>query len=74
MLEAIIGAVVGAIGGGVAMYFVMRNNPKYFHVDDMLKSERDKALGRVDAIVKILKDKGIAMTDEYAEALKNLLR
>jgi len=40
--------LVAAGAGYVGCFFVMRNNPKYFHIDDMLKLERDRfiALGR----------------------------
>ena len=54
----LIGLVVGVIGGAVGMFFVMRNNPKYFNIDDMLKAERNKllALGRekLEALRKLI--------------------
>jgi len=69
----LITAILGFIGGAIAMYFVIRNNPKYVNVDKLLKSERDKQVARAGAVVRILKDKGMAMTDDFANSIKELL-
>jgi len=74
LLIGLIGAIGGFVGGFIAAYFVMRNNPKYFHVDEMLKDEKEKQLARAEAVVRIFKDKGVAMTDEFAAAIKELLK
>jgi len=42
-------AVVSGISGFVAGYFVMRNNPKYFNIDDMLKNLKKEKLAEVKA-------------------------
>jgi hypothetical protein len=67
-MSHIIVGVICLIGGFVAGYFVMRNNPKYFDIDDILKGERDKLIGlgrekleelkkRVEDALKDLKEK-----------------
>ncbi len=35
-------AVIGFVIGYIACFFMMRNNPKYFHLDKMLKNLRDE--------------------------------
>jgi hypothetical protein len=37
-------AILAFAGGAIGMFFFMRNNKKYFNIDDMLKLERDKLL------------------------------
>ena len=41
MVGILIAAVVGFLIGVVVEFFVMRNNPKYFKIDDILKGKRD---------------------------------
>jgi uncharacterized membrane-anchored protein YhcB (DUF1043 family) len=45
---AVITGIAGLIIGAVVMFFVMRNNPKYFNIDDILKAKRDElsAIGK----------------------------
>lgn len=38
----LLGAIAIYAIGAISMFFVMRNNPKYFNIDDMLKAERYK--------------------------------
>ncbi len=44
---AVIMAIVGLIVGWVSCYFVMRNNLKYFNIDDMAKSELRALLRKI---------------------------
>lgn len=41
----LIALVVGFVGG----FFVMRKNPKYFNIDDMLKAKKVEILAELNA-------------------------
>lgn len=48
----IITAAIFALVGFIVGYFVMRNNPKYFDLDDMAKAKRDELLKKVEEYKK----------------------
>lgn len=52
----------GVIVGLVSMFFVMRNNPKYFEIDEMLKAKRNE-------IWLVLKQKGLEVSEEVKKAI-----
>lgn len=51
--------------GWIVSFFVMRNNPKYFGIDKMLKSERDALYG-------LGKTKLLMLQAKIADTLKQL--
>jgi sugar phosphate permease len=53
----VIGGIVFFVIGFVVSFFVMRNNPKYFGIDKMLKTERDQLLSLGKAKLEALKQK-----------------
>ena len=53
----LIAVIVAFVGGCVTAYFVMRNNPKYFNIDEMLKAKRDDLIALGKAGVKEKLDK-----------------
>jgi hypothetical protein len=45
----LIGYAVCYIVGSVVVYFVMKNNPKYFNIADMLKAKKAELLAKLNA-------------------------
>jgi uncharacterized membrane protein len=41
--------LLGIVVGFVSCFFVMRNNPKYFNIDDMLKVKKAEVLKELEA-------------------------
>jgi sugar phosphate permease len=56
-MSYVITGVICLVIGFVGSFFVMRNNPKYFGIDKMLKAERDKLLSLGKAKLEELKTK-----------------
>ncbi len=62
----IVGALCfGALAGFVAGFFVMRNNPSLFDIDEMLKGKRDE-------IIDGVKKQGDAITDRVQAKIGEL--
>ena len=53
------------IAGWAVCFFVMRNNPKYFGIDKMLKARRDE-------LTSLGKGKLIELQNKVADAIKYL--
>ena len=51
-LWVLIALVIGFLGGIVVEFFVMKNNPKYFNLDDILKGKRDDVLEKIKGKIK----------------------
>jgi uncharacterized membrane-anchored protein YhcB (DUF1043 family) len=45
LIVLVVGIVVGFVGG----FFIMRKNPKYFNIDDMLKAKKVEILAELNA-------------------------
>lgn len=41
--------IVGIVAGFVGGFFVMRKNPKYFNIDDMIKQKMSGVLAEIEA-------------------------
>jgi hypothetical protein len=56
-LAIIISLAVGVIGGALGAFFVLRNNPKLFNLDKLLKNLRDKYAAQGQTKLDELKNK-----------------
>lgn len=57
LISTIIVGVIAVAVGAAGMFFFLRNNPKYFNIDDMLKAERDNLLSLGKDKLASLKEK-----------------
>jgi hypothetical protein len=56
-LAIIISLAVGVSGGALGAFFVLRNNPKLFNLDKLLKNLRDKYAAQGQTKLDELKNK-----------------
>jgi hypothetical protein len=51
-LWILIALLIGFVSGVIVEFFVMKNNPKYFNIDDILKGKRDDVLEKLKGKIK----------------------